>query len=172
MSQFFYYCARYRYGRYTTGASSCTSPVALRSVNVFGMKIPVAWYVSHVICSGGFVWQTSVLKALLMIAKLILLVVAMILIGVVLYVVVPIGTMLFSALPRRAAAPFECGFEPAGPRVVPFCPKFWLVAILFLLFDVEVALLLPLGSKLSGGILFLGALVLGTALEYGVGSLD
>ena len=97
---------------------------------------------------------------------------AMILVGMVLYVVVPIGTMLFSALPRSAAAPFECGFEPAGPRVVPFCPKFWLVAILFLLFDVEVALLLPMGSKLSGGILFLGALVLGTALEYGVGSLD
>ena len=97
---------------------------------------------------------------------------AMILIGVVLYIVVPIGTMLFSALPRRSAAPFECGFEPAGPRVVPFCPKFWLVAILFLLFDVEVALLLPIGRRLSCGILFLGALVLGTALEYRVGSLD
>ena len=97
---------------------------------------------------------------------------AIILIGVALYIVVPIGTMLFCALPRRAAAPFECGFEPAGPRVVPFCPKFWLVAILFLLFDVEVALLLPMGGKLSCGILFLGALVLGTALEYTVGSLD
>jgi len=99
-------------------------------------------------------------------------VLAIILIGVLLYIVVPIGTMLFSVLPRRSAAPFECGFEPAGPRVVPFCPKFWLVAILFLLFDVEVALLLPIGRKLSSGILFLGALVLGTALEYGVGSLD
>ena len=95
-----------------------------------------------------------------------------ILIGVVLYVLIPTGTMLFSVLPRRAAAPFECGFEPSGPRVVPFCPKFWLVAILFLLFDVEVALLLPIGRKLSSGILFLGALVLGTALGYGVGSLD
>ena len=69
MSQFFYYCDRYRYGRYTIGASSRTSPVALRSVNVFGMKILVAWHIGCVICSGGFVWLSSVLKALLMISQ-------------------------------------------------------------------------------------------------------
>ena len=82
------------------------------------------------------------------------------------------AVMIFAVQPSSSAAPFECGFEPAGPRVVPFCPKFWLVAILFLLFDVEVALLLPIGCSLGMGYLFLSALVVGTGLEYGVGSLD
>jgi NADH:ubiquinone oxidoreductase subunit 3 (subunit A) len=41
------------------------------------------------------------------------------------------------------ASPFECGFDPAGVRRIPFCIKFFLVSIIFLVFDVEVTLLLP-----------------------------
>jgi len=41
------------------------------------------------------------------------------------------------------ASPFECGFDPVGVRRVPFCIKFFLVSIIFLVFDVEVTLLLP-----------------------------
>jgi len=49
--------------------------------------------------------------------------------------------------PRRPnpvkAAPFECGSEPVGSPRVRFSVKFYQVAILFLVFDIEVAFLYP-----------------------------
>ncbi len=52
--------------------------------------------------------------------------------------------------PKRATAikdePFECGSEPIGSPRVKFSVKFYQVAILFLVFDIEVAFLYPWAS--------------------------
>ena len=49
--------------------------------------------------------------------------------------------------PRRLTAikaePFECGNEPSGPALDRFNVKFYLVAILFLVFDIEAVFIYP-----------------------------
>jgi len=43
-------------------------------------------------------------------------------------------------------APYECGIESAGPARVQFKAHYYLYALLFLLFDVELAFLLPFAA--------------------------
>nr|YP_009419996.1 NADH dehydrogenase subunit 3 [Thermophis baileyi]ASM80954.1 NADH dehydrogenase subunit 3 [Thermophis baileyi] len=40
-------------------------------------------------------------------------------------------------------SPYECGFDPLGNARTPISIQFFLVAILFILFDLEIVLLLP-----------------------------
>jgi NADH-quinone oxidoreductase subunit A len=66
--------------------------------------------------------------------------VAMALAGVIL----TLSTLVGRHLPNQTKAqPYECGVTPTGDARQPFTVKFYLVAMLFILFDVEAVFLYP-----------------------------
>ena len=84
-------------------------------------------------------------------------------------------------LDREKNSPFECGFDPKGSARLPFSLRFFLIAVIFLIFDVEITLLLPLVSIfhvtnlyswIFTGVFFLIILLLGLYHEWNQGALE
>ncbi len=77
-------------------------------------------------------------------------------------------------------SPYECGFEPFGDARGQFDVRFYLVAILFIIFDLEVAFLFPWAVSLSeiglfgfwSMMFFLGILTVGFIYEWKKGALE
>ena len=77
-------------------------------------------------------------------------------------------------------SPYECGFEPFEDARTKFDVRFYLVAILFIIFDLEVAFLFPWAVTLGeiglfgfwSMIIFLGMLTVGFIYEWKKGALE
>jgi NADH-quinone oxidoreductase subunit A len=109
---------------------------------------------------------------------------------ILLFIVVGIGfgfvPILFGWLlgPNRPdsekLSPFECGFEAFEDARMKFDVRYYLVAILFILFDLEIAFLFPWAIVLKeigmfgfvSMLVFLGILVVGFVYEWMKGALE
>lgn len=77
-------------------------------------------------------------------------------------------------------SPYECGFEPFEDARMQFDVRYYLVAILFIIFDLEIAFLFPwavvfkqLGWAAIGAMgVFLGLLTVGFIYEWKKGALE
>jgi NADH-quinone oxidoreductase subunit A len=92
-----------------------------------------------------------------------------------------LGYLLGPNKPNQAkSSPYECGFEAFEDARMKFDVRYYLVAILFILFDLEIAFLFPWAAALKevgvvgfwAVIVFLGILVVGFIYEWKKGALD
>ncbi len=103
-------------------------------------------------------------------------------IGVVVGIIAPLLGYLLSPKrpnPEKLSA-YECGFEPFNDARAPFDVRYYLVALLFILFDLETAFLVPwavvfrelgwTGMSVMG--IFLGLLTVGFIYEWKKGALE
>lgn len=77
-------------------------------------------------------------------------------------------------------SPYECGFEAFEDSRMKFDVRYYLVAILFIIFDLEIAFLFPWAVVLEeigefgflAMMLFLGILIIGFIYEWAKGALE
>nr|UFP92431.1 NADH dehydrogenase subunit 3 [Gymnopternus bomiensis] len=86
-----------------------------------------------------------------------------------------------SIIDREKSSPFECGFDPKSSSRLPFSLQFFLIAIIFLIFDVEIALILPIMVIMnfsnmlvwtSTSMIFIIILLVGLYHEWNQGALN
>jgi NADH-quinone oxidoreductase subunit A len=94
---------------------------------------------------------------------------------------IALGYLLGPSHPDAAKlSPYECGFEAFEDSRMKFDVRFYLVAILFIIFDLEIAFLFPWAVVLKdigvfgfwAMMVFLGILVIGFIYEWKKGALE
>nr|YP_010728534.1 NADH dehydrogenase subunit 3 [Endochironomus tendens]WEF49775.1 NADH dehydrogenase subunit 3 [Endochironomus tendens] len=106
-----------------------------------------------------------------------------ILIFLIAFIVMGLSTLLSKKKmkDREKLSPFECGFSPFNSSRLPFSIRFFLIAIIFLIFDVEIALILPMILTLKTSnlmiwtytnFIFILVLIIGLYHEWNQGSLN
>jgi NADH-quinone oxidoreductase subunit A len=105
-----------------------------------------------------------------------------IIIGLALGTALPILGFLFG--PRKPSpeknSPYECGFEAFEDARMKFDVRYYLIAILFIIFDLEIAFLFPWAVVFKdigmfgfiAMMIFLAILVVGFAYEWKKGALE
>ena len=92
-----------------------------------------------------------------------------------------LGTLLAPSRPNpEKLSPYECGFEAFEDARMKFDVRYYLVAILFILFDLEIAFLFPWAVVLpeigffgyAAMMVFLAILVVGFVYEWKKGALE
>ena len=81
---------------------------------------------------------------------------------------------------KEKLSPYECGFDPFEDARIRFDVRYYLVAILFIIFDLEVAFLFPWAVALGdigvfgfwSMVVFLGVLTVGFIYEWKKGALE
>nr|YP_009905731.1 NADH dehydrogenase subunit 3 [Nylanderia flavipes]QGW36360.1 NADH dehydrogenase subunit 3 [Nylanderia flavipes] len=81
---------------------------------------------------------------------------------------------------REKISPFECGFDPLSNSRIPFSIQFFIISLIFLIFDIEITMLIPLiymffymnKIMIFSSFLFLFILISGLLIEYIEQSLD
>ena len=96
-------------------------------------------------------------------------------------VMIMMGAMLGPRRPdSEKQSPYECGFEAFEDSRMKFDVRYYLVAILFIIFDLEIAFLFPWAVVLDeigmfgflAMMIFLGILVVGFIYEWRKGALE
>ncbi|HJN38427.1 MAG TPA: NADH-quinone oxidoreductase subunit A [Gammaproteobacteria bacterium] len=103
-------------------------------------------------------------------------------VGVLIGVVPPILSLLIA--PRRPDpaknSAFECGFDPFEETRMPFNVRYYLIAIVFIVFDLETAFLFPWAVyfremptlAIVSMVVFLTVLIVGFVYEWRKGALE
>nr|YP_010872907.1 NADH dehydrogenase subunit 3 [Pheidole taipoana]WGV34106.1 NADH dehydrogenase subunit 3 [Pheidole taipoana] len=82
---------------------------------------------------------------------------------------------------QEKSSPFECGFDPISSNHLPFSIQFFLISLIFLIFDIELTLVIPLIILSSlkfnlmmviYSIMFFFSLIFSLYLEYNENSID
>nr|YP_009692093.1 NADH dehydrogenase subunit 3 [Hypsauchenia hardwickii]QEG98437.1 NADH dehydrogenase subunit 3 [Hypsauchenia hardwickii] len=61
---------------------------------------------------------------------------------IIMFVLIMIYKKSMSSLQKMS--PFECGFNPMSNKRMPFSIHFFMIAIIFLIFDVEIIIIMPM----------------------------